>query len=90
MLQKYVKYGSEKPAKNASQDFYCAQGGGRQDLRTPLRFQNSFSIAFKGKKTYCKTGKISIFKKNSPTARFLFLNLDFFAPKKKSSTPPPT
>jgi len=27
------------------------RGGGRQDLLTPLRFQNSFSVALKGKKT---------------------------------------
>jgi len=36
-------------------------GGGAQDLRTPLRFQNYSSIALKGKKSLWKTGKISIF-----------------------------
>jgi len=28
-----------------------SHGGGRQDLRTLLRFQNRISMAFKGKKT---------------------------------------
>jgi len=54
-------------------------GGGRQDLRTPLRFQNCSPIALKGKKNKCQTEKI-FFSKKSSAAR-LCSNQHFFVPK---------
>ena len=33
--------------------------GGRQDLRTPLRFKNSFSIALKGKENQVENRKVN-------------------------------
>ena len=51
--------------------------GGRRP--SPLRFRNSFSIALKGKKTKCKSGKSK--KKFSSSARLFVPKSGFFVPK---------
>ena len=65
-------------AAGPSQPLTDSGGGGSP----PLRFQNSFSMALKGKKIQCKIGKTSILKK------LLFLNLDFLF-RNSAGTPPP-
>ena len=54
---------------------WAETGGGSRTFAPPQRFQNSFSIALKGKRAQFKTEKKINLKKN------FTLNLDVFVPK---------